>query len=168
MLNDRPFFNIAGVGVDARVAGLFNVRAKGTRGRWPYILLAMREAVRYRGEHYEIELDGRLLRARALLVAFANGAEYGNGVRLSSCARPDDGWLEGVVIEDRAVLARFWDARHLIVRTVDRAPRVVSSHVRRAVLRGPGPLEYHVDGEPGMTGDTISVTIRPGALRVRT
>ena len=46
ILNGLPFFNIAGIGVDARIAKLFNVRAKGSRGRWPYIAIGVREGCR--------------------------------------------------------------------------------------------------------------------------
>jgi diacylglycerol kinase (ATP) len=43
----RYFFNVAGIGFDARVAALFNQRAAGTRGGWPYILIGVREGCRY-------------------------------------------------------------------------------------------------------------------------
>src|SRR5687768_10460743 len=107
ILDGRPFFNIAGIGVDARIATLFNVRARGTRGRWPYIFIGIREGCRYCGQDYDIELDGNRRSVRALLIAFANGGEYGNGVRLSAQARLDDGVLDAMVVEDRSVVARF-------------------------------------------------------------
>lgn len=166
-LAGRPFFNIAGIGVDARIAALFNVRAKGTRGRWPYILLGVREGCRYASQQYEIELDGERLSSRALLVAFANGGEYGNGVRLATAARLDDGLLDATIVEDRSVAARFWHARHLVRGTADRAPRVRSKQVRRARICAAGPIEYHVDGEPGTADSAVDVVVHPGALLVR-
>jgi YegS/Rv2252/BmrU family lipid kinase len=163
----RPFFNIAGVGVDARIAALFNVRARGMRGRWPYIVIGVREGCRYCALDYELELDGEPTPTRALLIAFANGAEYGNGIRLSARAQLDDGLLDATVVEDRAVVARFWHARHLARGTADRAPRVVVRQIKRAVVRASGPMEYHVDGEPGTIEGPIEVTIRPRSLRVK-
>jgi diacylglycerol kinase (ATP) len=167
ILQGRPFFNIAGVGVDARIAKRFNERARGSRGRWPYVAIGVREGCRYRGEEYEVELDGERHRVRALLVAFANGREYGMGARLAPDARLDDGWLDARIVEDRSVPARFWHARHLLSGYLQRAPRIVSRRVRRAVVQGRGPLEYHVDGEPGVAGNRMEVTIKPGALLVR-
>jgi len=167
MLGDRPFFNIAGIGVDARIARLFNVRARGTRGRWPYIFIGVREGCRYSSEHYDIELDSERRSVHALLIAFANGGEYGNRVRISARAKLDDGLLDAVVVEDRPVIARFWHARHLAGGTADQAPRVVARQVRRAVVRSRGHMEYHVDGEPGTMQSPIEVTIRPGALLVK-
>ena len=163
----RPFFNIAGIGVDARIARLFNERSKGSRGRWPYVAIGMREGCRYRSDIYEIELDGEAYRVRALFVAFANGREYGMGARLAPDARLDDGLLDARVVEDRSLLARFWHARHVLTGHVERAPRILSRRIRHAVVRGAAPLEYHVDGEPGTAGRQVEVTIRPHALMVK-
>lgn len=167
IIDGRPFFNIAGVGVDARIAKLFNARAQGTRGPWPYIAIGVREGYRYAGEEYEVELDGDSRRLRALLIAFANGREYGMGARLSAGARLDDGLLDAVVVEDRSVLARFWDARHLASGTPERAPRVTTRPVRSAVVRSDAPIEYHADGEIGTARGRVDVSIRPGALWVK-
>ncbi len=167
MLNDRPFFNIAGVGVDARIAALFNVRARGKRGRWPYIVIGVREGCRYSSQDYELELDGEPRRLRALLIAFANGREYGNGVRLSSTAALDDGLLDATVVEDRRVVARFWHARHLASGTADRAPRVLTRQIREATVRASDGIEYHVDGEPGRAETTIHVRVKPRALLIK-
>ena len=41
MLNDRPFFNVAGVGFDAHVARLFNERPRGRRGKLPYVVIGV-------------------------------------------------------------------------------------------------------------------------------
>ena len=167
VLAGRPFFNIAGIGVDARIAARFNMRAKGTRGRWPYVLIGVREGCRYRSPEYEVELDGDSMRVRALLIAFANGGEYGNGVRLSATAELDDGWLEATVVEERSVVARFWHARYLAYGTADRAPRVTCRQVRHAVVRSSAAMEYHVDGEPGSAEGPIELTIRPRSLLVK-
>ena len=167
MLDGRPFFNIAGIGVDARIATLFNVRARGTRGRWPYIFIGIREGCRYCSQDYEVELDGNRRSVRALLIAFANGGEYGNGVRLSAHARLDDGVLDAMVVEDRSVVARFWHARHLAKGTAERAPRVDARQVRHAIIKSADPIEYHVDGEPGLAQESVEVEIRPRALLVR-
>ena len=55
------------------------------------------------------------------------------------------------------MLARFWHARHLARGTAERAPRVTTRQIRRAVVRCKGPIEYHVDGEPGIAEDAIEI-----------
>jgi diacylglycerol kinase (ATP) len=163
----RPFFNIAGVGVDARIARRFNERGQGSRGAWPYVAISLAEGCRYCSDEYEVELDGDATRLRALLIAFANGREYGIGARLSAAARLDDGLLDAVVVEDRSIVGRFWAARHLASGTPGRARRVTARQVRQAVIRGRGAIEYHADGETGVAERELSVGIRPGALWVK-
>jgi diacylglycerol kinase (ATP) len=163
----RPFFNIAGIGIDAVIADRFNGCAMGKRGMWPYVRIGLREALRYRGARYQITLDGERLESHALLVAFANGREYGNRIQIAPHAVMDDGKLEAVVVDDRAPLARLWSSRHLAFGSVRRAPGLTWRSIVSARVETDGELWYHVDGEPGRTVGSASITIRPGALKVK-
>jgi diacylglycerol kinase (ATP) len=167
LLDDRPFFNIAGIGFDAHIARLFNERPRGRRGRLPYVVIGVREGCRYQGKDYRITLDGIVRDTRALLIAFANGEEYGMGMRIAPGARLDDGLLDACVVEDRPVLARFRDARHFAFGSIARAPRMSIRPVRAATVEADGEIEFHLDGEPGVARDRVMVTIRPGALIVK-
>jgi len=169
VMNGRPFFNIAGIGFDARVATLFNQRSIGSRGAWPYVVIGVKEGCRYCAVDYALTLDAETTRSRALLIAFANGREYGIGARIAPGARLDDGVLDAVVIEDsRNIMTRFWHARHLATGSAHRAPVVTVRRIRHAVIETDGEMEYHVDGEPGTAHGRIEVSIIAGALRVRT
>lgn len=163
----RRFLNVAGIGVDARIAILFNQRARGSRGRWPYVAIGLAQGCRYAGRRYALELDGDRLETRALLIAFANGREYGMGAVLAPDAELDDGLLNAYVVEDRSVLRRFWDARHLAAGTVARAGGVIVRKVRHAVVDAAEPIEFHVDGEPGCLEGPLELGVMPRALIVR-
>jgi len=167
MLDDCPFFNIAGIGFDAHIARLFNERPRGHRGRLPYIVISVRQGCQYQGKDYRITLDGVVRDRRALLIAFANGREYGMGMRIAPSARLDDGLLEACVVDDRSVAARFRDARHFALGSIDRAPGMTIQRVRTAVVEAEGAIEFHLDGEPGVAHDRVTITIRPGALFVK-
>jgi diacylglycerol kinase (ATP) len=168
MLNGRPFFNIAGVGFDARVARLFNERAAGSRGGWPYIVIGVREGCRYRSVDYDLLLDGQPRHVRALLIAFANGREYGIGARIAPGAELDDGLLDTAIVEECRVMARFWHARHLAMGTAHLAPNVSTHRLTHAIIERDGPMEFHVDGEPGVAQGRIEVRMLPAVLKVRT
>ena len=164
----RPFFNVAGIGFDAHVATLFNRRAKGARGGWPYISIGVREGFRYPARDYGLTLDGAASTAHALLIVFANGPEFGLRTRIAPGARLDDGLLDAVVVSDPGfVLARFWHARHLATGNPQRASIVSRTPVRHATVTVDGDVAFHVDGEPGVTSGRIEVTVLPGALQVR-
>lgn len=167
-LNGRFFFNIAGIGIDAVIAEQFNHQGKlGRRGLGPYVRIGFRECFKYEGRHYKVTLDGEEIAAHALLIAFANGREYGNRIRLAPQARMDDGKLEALVVDDRPPVSRLLAAGHLALGTADRAPRITHRSVASAVVETDGEMLYHVDGEIGRAHDRIDVRIRPGALNVR-
>jgi diacylglycerol kinase (ATP) len=164
----RYFFNIAGIGFDARVAALFNQRAAGSRGGWPYVLIGVREGCTYCALDYDVRLDGEPRKYKALLIAFANGREYGLGARIAPEASLDDGLLDVIIVEDAGVMARFWHARHLARGTPQLAPPVTTRRATRAVIEADGEMEFHVDGEPGRASRRIDVEILPRALLIRT
>lgn len=166
-MEGRLFFNIAGIGFDAAVAEQFNMRSLGRRGMGPYVQIGLRETFRYRAARYRIQLDDEQIETSALLIAFANGREYGNRIRLAPHARLDDGKLEAMVVEDRTPLARLWCSRYLATGTADKAPRVIMRSVKTARIESEGEMLYHLDGEIGRARGTINVRIRPGALTVR-
>ena len=166
-LEGRLFFNIAGIGFDAVVAEQFNARTIGRRGMGPYIQIGLRETFRYRAANYRLNLDGEEFETSALLIAFANGREYGNRIRLAPHARLDDGKLEAIVVEDRGPLARLWSGRHLAMGTADKAARVLTRSVQSARIETDGEMLYHLDGEIGRASGSITVRIRPKLLTVR-
>jgi diacylglycerol kinase (ATP) len=166
-LEGQLFFNIAGIGFDAVVAEKFNDRTLGRRGLGPYVQIGLRETFRYRAPHYRINLDGEEFQTNALLIAFANGREYGNGIRLAPHARLDDGKLEAMVVEDRTPVARLWAGRHLALGTADKAARVIGRSIESARIETDGEMLYHLDGEIGRASGSISIRIRPKLLTVR-
>jgi diacylglycerol kinase family enzyme len=167
-IDGRLFFNIAGIGIDAVIAEQFNTQGRlGRRGLWPYVRIGLREFFRYRGLEYRVTLDDESVTSHALVIAFANGREYGNRIRLAPNARMDDGRLEALVVEDRSPLARLFAARHLALGTADRAPRITRRSVSSAVVETDGDILYHVDGEVGRARARVDVRIRPGVPKVR-
>jgi diacylglycerol kinase (ATP) len=166
-LAGRLFFNIAGIGFDAVVAERFNQQTIGRRGMGPYVRIGLRETFRYRAARYRILLDGEELATNALLIAFANGREYGNRIRLAPHARMDDGKLEAMVVEDRHPFSRLWSGRHLAFGTADKASRLIARSIESARVESEGEMLYHLDGEIGRASGSIDVRIRPKALVVR-
>ena len=167
-IDGRLFFNIAGIGVDAAIAEQFNVQGRlGRRGLGAYVRIGLRECFRYRARHYRVKLDGEPLATDALVIAFANGREYGNHIRLAPKARMDDGKLEAIVVDDRPPVSRLLAARHLALGTADRAPRVTRRSVTSGIVETDGEILYHVDGEIGRARNRVEIRIRPRALKVR-
>jgi diacylglycerol kinase (ATP) len=170
--NGKPFFNVAGIGFDAHVAMLFNQRRRGRGGKLPYVWIGVRQGCTYAGKEYRVTLDSGSGSAapaavRALLIAFANGSEYGMGMQIAPNARLDDGLLEACVVLDRPVVSRFLHARFLATGAIDRAPATIRQSVCRATVEADGEIVYHLDGELGTASGRIDLTVDPGALKVK-
>jgi YegS/Rv2252/BmrU family lipid kinase len=166
-LDGRLFFNIAGIGFDAVVAEQFNLQRLGNRGMGPYVRIGIRETFRYKAVSYRVTLDDETLVSNALLIAFANGREYGNRIRVAPQALVDDGKLEAVVVEDRTPMSRLWTSRHLAFGTAHKAARVVLRSIASARVETDGDILYHVDGEVGRAQRAVLVRVRPEILKVR-
>jgi len=163
----RLFFNLAGVGLDAQVAHEFAARGQKRRGFVRYIEIAVRETFAFHSGEYTIVADGVSTHTRALVIAIANGRQYGNGALIAPNARIDDGRLELVVVEERSVLTTLAQMPMLLAGRIARLAGVTMTPVREVSIVSAGPLKYHLDGEPCIGGTTITARIRPGALRIR-
>jgi diacylglycerol kinase (ATP) len=166
-VDDCLFFNIAGIGVDAVIATRFAERGLRRRGPVAYAQLSMIELARYRAQAYTLTIDGEAAEHRALLVAVANGRQYGNRVLIAPGARLDDGLLEVVIVEQLSMLAIAWRLPSLFRGTL-RAGRGVTMRAAKTLrVRTAGPIPFHVDGEPRIGHDELVVQTHPGALLVR-
>ena len=164
-LDGRLFVNVAGIGLDARVAHGFAGSTR--RGLRRYAEVTLRELRRYVPVPYVVTLDeAPPFETVPLLIAIANSRQYGNGAIIAPAARIDDGRLDVVVVEHRSPLAVLWQMPRLFLGQVERLPGVrvgTSQQVRVSALE---PIPCHVDGEPFLGSATVSARVLPGVLRV--
>ncbi len=165
-LAGRYFLNIAGIGFDAVVAGRFNARPKGRRGAWPYITLTLGALVSYEPDRYRVTLDGEAHEGRYFTVVLANSPQFGNRIRIAPEARPDDGFLNALLVDHRTIPGHVWRARYLLW-DVTRAPGIVRRPVRTATIEGTAPLMCQIDGESFTAGERVEARVHPGALTLR-
>jgi diacylglycerol kinase (ATP) len=161
------FFNIAGIGIDALIAARFNERGLRRRGLWAYLQLSSTELLRYRCVQYDLCIDDDRVERQAMMVAFANGRQYGNRLLIAPGARVDDGLLEVVIVEEMSLAAIAWRLPSLFRGTLQPGRGVTMRAARRLEIRGSEPIPFHVDGEPRVGGRHLHVAVVPQALRVR-
>jgi len=166
-IDGRLFFNLAGVGLDARIAHHFSATGLVRRGFRRYLEIAAAEIFAHAPLEYDISVDGQVRRSSVLLVAIANGRQYGNGALIAPAARIDDGKLDVIVVEDRSPWAVIRHIPKLFRGRLAEVPGVTMTPAAQVCISGPAPLIYHVDGEPCEGGSSLSARIRPGALKVR-
>jgi len=166
-LDGRLFFNIAGIGLDARVAHAFSAGGLVRRGFARYLAITARELLTYTPDEHTIVTDGEPLRVPAMLVAIANARQYGNGAVIAPDARVDDGLLDVVVIAHRSPLRALMQVPRVFLGQVGRVPGVTIRQGTTVEITSARPMLYHVDGEPFVGGASISARIQPRALRIK-
>ena len=164
-LSGRLFVNLAGVGLDASVASLFN-RLAG-RGLLRYVQATLSLVFSYVAQAYTITAGEETFEHRALIVELANGRQYGYGALIAPHAKLDDGLLDLVVVGPLSPLRALWGVRRLFNGTIDQEPDVSMRTASSITISAEQPIRFHVDGEVVEGSETLTATVHPGALRVR-
>ena len=165
-ISGRMFFNVAGIGLDAKVA--FDVAAfRNPRGLRPYVMASARELVSYFPCEYAIDSDAGSLRASALVVAVANSRQYGYAALVAPLAVMDDGLLDVVVIEGRSFVGNVVRLPSLFTGGFHKRSGVTTLKVREVRVRANTRMLFHVDGEVIEGERELVARVHAGALRVR-
>lgn len=166
-LDGRLFFNVAGLGLDARVAHAFAAHGLVRRGFLRYIEVAARELFTYEPHEHTIVADGQRQHSRALIVALANARQYGNGALIAPHARIDDGKLDVVVVEARPLWQTLLQVPKLFNGTIGTAAGVSMRAAASIEITSSSPVMYHIDGEPFVGGASLTARAHARALQVQ-
>jgi YegS/Rv2252/BmrU family lipid kinase len=167
-LDGHLFFNIAGIGLDARVAHRFAVDGLVRRGLIRYMEITSSELLAYRPDEHTVIADGEALRHPTLLIAIANGRQYGNGALVAPHASLDDGRLDVVMVGHRSPLVALLQMPRVFAGQIGRLPDVWMRTATDIQITSAHPVVYHIDGEPFVGGASLTARVRPKALRIRT
>jgi diacylglycerol kinase (ATP) len=161
----RWFASAGGIGFDAQVAAAMATRRGWQASRAGYLLSTLAELRRFENRPVRISIDGEEIRRDVLLVAIANGAYYGGGMRIAPAAQPDDGVLDVCVVGDVSRLTALRELPNLYRGTHIRHP-AVSTHTATTIeIDGTSATRVHLDGEPFGTLP-LAVQLVPAALAV--
>ena len=157
--------NTASAGVSGVVVDAVNRLAR--RSSATYLAATLRALAGYRGLRCRVAVDGESwYEGPILLLAVANGASFGKGMRVAPRARVDDGLADVVLVDDvprwhlPLRLAQLYLGRHLGARPV---------RFRQARRVHFEPLEpfpsFELDGDASPAA-AAELRVLPGALRV--
>ena len=165
LVNGRPFFNVASIGLSAELA---NKLDKGTKRRWGklgYAMTALKIASTVHPFSAEIISSSGTSKVKTLQVAVGNGRYYGGGTVVEADATIDDGTLDLYSLEARDVwqlvtmLGAFRRGTHGTWREV-RTEKCIAFELRTAE-----PMDVNVDGDI-ITKTPAHFEIRPRAITV--
>jgi YegS/Rv2252/BmrU family lipid kinase len=174
-LHGSLFFNVAGIGFDARIADRLAMPG-ARRGLAGYVLATVGELRAYRPGTYTIrnafDVDGKrhlddIVDHPALFIALANSRQYGSGARIAPRALLDDGMIEIVVVEPQSGFSIMRKVPSLFKGTLREGPGLLMRSAASMEICSASPIRFHVDGEPRVGPATISLITRRQVLRVK-
>lgn len=156
--------NVMGIGLDARVAARVNRRVRWVGGMAAYLMALAAELVDYRLTPVRVCVDGQEWEGRVLLLAVANAASYGAGIRISPLSRIDDGRLEVVAVGYVPRISVLPNLLRVVKGSHLSLPAILHWSGDRVSIETPQPTPLLADGD--LKGETpFTAQVAPGTLQ---
>jgi diacylglycerol kinase (ATP) len=163
-LNNLPCINVAGTGIDSFVAHEFHNLT--VRGFINYGITTLKIASRIHPFEIEIRSGAGVLTQKSYMVSVANTRQFGNNALIAPCAVPNDGVFDIAVLKPfpkvlfpvfamKLMSGTLKDSRYINYIKSDNPVKIRTDEKR-----------FHIDGEPVLINDEISVSIKRQVLRV--
>lgn len=174
LLNNRTgsrtghvFLVMGGVGLDAVVVAATRDVLKEKVGWLAYSEAGFR-SLPGRRQRMGISLDGQPTQSRTVhSVLFANCGRLPGGIELIPDSTLDDGFLDVVVISPRSILGWIWMGAKIVLRPRSVIPVINYYQARSVTVTVSEPTETQLDGDLAGVVTSLTVSIDPGALVVR-
>lgn len=164
LLNDKKFFNMAGMGFDAHISAHFANSVK--RGFIGYIKSTLQEVANYKPQQYTIIIDGESIKTEAFMLSVANSSQYGNNAHISPTASTQDGLLDICIIKPFPLRIFPILGYRMFAKTTSKSKYVDIIKATDFEIHRTTEGPVHVDGEPFLMGKTLKVGIKPLALQI--
>ena len=163
-MNDRPYFNLAGIGFDALVA--YRLKQSTFRGFWAYLKFTILEARAYQAAQYILVVDDKKIERESMLIAVANAPMYGYNFQIAPLAKFNDGLLELVLIRKAPKWRYLLSAWRALNGSMDKSRLVERFQVKNLTIQLPHPCPAHIDGEGFLVEGDLQFSIHPNSLKV--
>lgn len=166
LLNDKPFFNVSGIGFDGQISKIFAEQMK--RGYITYAKCVMEELQSYHAKNFRLIVDGKEWEDEYFLVAFANTTQYGNNAIIAPKAITNDGLLEIVLVKPFPSIYLPAITMMTLFRNLHHSPYVDVIRASSATLFNPEAAPIHVDGEYVNNDTKVKVVTKNNSLKIFT
>ena len=167
-INNRYFFNVAGIGLDGLISKRFNLESK-TRGIVPYIYYGVRGFFEMPTYRIQINLGDVEFQDEILIVAFANFKQYGGNAIIAPFASPYDNLLDMCILNKFKFIKASFNIQRLFTGSIHKVPFYKSYKFDRVVIKSlDREIPSTIDGEYGGEDLTeFTIQVLPGIVRVR-
>ncbi|EEI94238.1 lipid kinase, YegS/Rv2252/BmrU family [Sphingobacterium spiritivorum ATCC 33300] len=164
LINDRNFFNIAGIGFDASVSDRF--ANENIRGPIGYLKSAINVLSNYKPCMYKLTIDGVEYEREAFMISVANSPQYGNNAYIAPQASVNDGVLDVCIVHKFPLYTLPMMVFHLFNKSADQSEYVEIIPGKEITIEREKDGAAHVDGEPFELGKKLDIRILPKSLRI--
>jgi diacylglycerol kinase (ATP) len=163
-INGQIFLSIAGVGYDAYVAKKFADAPK--RGFFTYFRIVSNEYPLYKPKKYLLEVDGKIIRRKALAITFANSNQFGNNTSIAPAAKLDDGYVDICILRRIPLLLMPFYVPLLFTKVFHKTHYIEIIRAKQATVTRKKGKTIHLDGDPAKTGKVIEMKVNPLSLNI--
>ena len=163
-VNGQYCFCTAGVGYDAKVSADYAKESR--RGLVTYAKKAIGGWLEYEPEEYIIEVNGQILKRRAVAIVCANANQWGNDFHVAPKASLKDGMIDVTIIHPMKLQNVISMPVQMLGYSFDRNPDVETIKTSKLTVYSKSPTIFHIDGEPLECEKRIKITNLPFSIRV--
>jgi diacylglycerol kinase (ATP) len=163
-INKVFFVSIAGIGFDGIVAHEYAKNKR--RGFFTYVKVVTEEYVNYRPRKYTIEINGEILKRKALFISFANSDQFGYGASIAPSASVDDGLLDVIIMRKPPMIEIPLLASLLYWNKIDLSRQLEIIKAKELVVKTRRKRWVNIDGEPLKMKKKLEVKIHPLSLNI--
>lgn len=163
-VNERLFLNVSGTGFDVTVLDYTLSAKKYVKGILPYLIGLVRAIRHYKPVHMRFTYDGVTEERDVLICALANGRCFGGGIPICPDARPDDGYFDLVVVENKPRWMIPFYLPGLLFGKVLTFSFTMHKRVKTLRIEAPG-MRLNMDGEIEPM-DVAEYSMLPGELQL--
>lgn len=163
-INNKWFFNMAGMGFDAHISEVFS-HGK-TRGFGQYFRSSVQEISNYKAQRYHLEIDGHQYDRDAFMLSFANSSQYGNNAHVSPRASLHDGMIDVCIIKQFPVYRLLEMGLRMLTKTSESSKFVEIIRGRHVKVKRADAGPVHLDGEPQIMGAEAEILMVPDSLKI--
>ncbi|MGI5852842.1 MAG: diacylglycerol/lipid kinase family protein [Bacillota bacterium] len=161
----RYFINAAGIGFDAEVAHLANIKFGKLRGFLPYALGVLQKLPTYHPTLFKMYLNELEAEFKAWMISVSNGQFYGGGMNVMPGASISDGLLDiGVIgsfkrMEFLRLFPKVYSGKHF------GNPKISVYRTKKVHIEAETVMKIQADGEV-YEGQSFDFEIHPGAVQI--
>lgn len=164
ILNDKKFFNTAGLGFDAHISALFaKDKNRGLKG---YIKSTLKEINQYIPQHYSLKIDGKVIEQEAFMLSVANSSQYGNNVHISPTASLTDGLLDVCIVKPFPLYNLPILGVKMLSKTIQHSKFVDIFKAKEVIIHRKKNGLVHLDGEPYLMDKEINISVQLLGLKL--